>query len=144
MIKAVWSDTTTSQVYKDSLAIRLETFIEEQGYPDGTEIDDLEEHTIHLVFYENKQPLATTRIYHVGENIYRIERVAVRKSARKRGLGAKLIHEAEAKIETLGGKQITLKSEDIAINFYKKFDYEAVGEEIIEYGFSHQKMIKSL
>lgn len=142
MIQINWSDTTSSQIYKDSLEIRLEIFIQEQGYPDGSEIDELEEHTTHLVFYENEQAIATSRIYSIEKNTYRIERVAVRKEARKRGLGAKLIQEAEAKITALGGKQITLKSEDIAINFYKKMGYEAIGNEIIEYGFSHQKMVK--
>lgn len=144
MIQAVWSDTTASQVYKDSLAIRLEVFIEEQGYPDGSEIDELEEHTTHLVFYEEEQPIATTRIYQVEEKTYRIERVAVRNEERKRGLGDRLVKEAEAKIIELGGELITLKSEDTAIEFYKKHGYEPVGNEIIEYDYSHQKMIKEI
>ena len=91
MIEAIWTEDTQSQIYQDSLAIRLEIFIDEQGYPDGSELDELEEETIHLVLYEDQQAIATNRIYQVNNETYRIERVAVRKNARKRGLGERLI-----------------------------------------------------
>lgn len=144
MIEAIWTEDTQSQIYQDSLAIRLEIFIDEQGYPDGSELDELEEETIHLVLYEDQQAIATNRIYQVNNETYRIERVAVRKNARKRGLGERLIKEAEAKIIELDGKKITLKSEDIAITFYKRFGYKPAGDEIMEYGFSHQAMMKKI
>lgn len=144
MIQAIWTEDTQSQIYQDSVAIRFEIFIDEQGYPDYSELDELEEETIHLVLYEDEQAIATNRIYQINNDTYRIERVAVRKIARKRGLGERLLKEAEAKIIELGGKNITIKSEDIAIEFYKRFGYKPVGAEIMEYGFSHQAMTKEI
>jgi len=144
MIQPLWTTDTSSQIFKDSIAIRHEIFIEEQAYPPGSDIDDLEEDTEHLVLYENKHPIATVRIYNTENHTYRIERVAVRSEARKRGLGTKLMELAEAKIIELGGTRITLKSEDTAIAFYQKFGYEVVGDEIMEYGLSHQQMEKTI
>lgn len=144
MIQALWTTDTASQVFKDSIAIRHEVFIEEQKYPPGSDIDKLEEKTEHLVLYDNEKAIATARIYNLGENTYRIERVAVQNDERNRGLGRKIMTEVEAKIEALGGEKITLKSEDIAIDFYKKFGYQTIGDEIIEYGFSHQEMVKDI
>ena len=144
MIQALWTTDTDSQIFKDSIAIRHEVFIEEQAYPLGSDIDALEKSTEHLVLYDHKKAIATARIYDLGENTYRIERVAVRDDERNRGLGSKIMTEAEAKIEALDGVKITLKSEDTAIDFYKKFGYKAIGDEIIEYGFSHQEMVKDI
>jgi len=144
MIQPLWTTDTSSQIFKDSIAIRHDIFIEEQAYPPGSDIDDLEEHTEHLVLYEGKRALATVRIYNTENHTYRIERVAVRSEARERGLGTKLMELAEAKIIELGGTRITLKSEDTAIEFYEKFDYEVVGDEIMEYGLPHQQMEKTI
>jgi len=87
-IQAIWTTDTQSETYQDAIAIRYDVFITEQKFPEGSDIDDLETAAEHLVLYDHTgRPLATARIYAVDEHVFRIERVAVLKAARKMCLG---------------------------------------------------------
>lgn len=144
MIQVKWTKDIDSRIYSDAVNIRYEVFIEEQKFPEGSDIDELEDLTEHLVLYDEEKPLATARIFELEKNVYRIERVAVRTSERKRGLGSTLIHVIEEKMEEKGAEEIVLKSEGIAIEFYKKFGYQGTGDIFLEYGEPHQQMSKLL
>lgn len=144
MVRAEWTTDIHSQIYKDSIQIRQEVFIEEQGFPPDSDIDDLEAASEHLVLYEDHTPLATARIYNVRDKVYRIERVAVLKNERSRGLGKVLLQELENHIEQKNAHEITLKSKGIAVDFYKKHGYEKNGEEFLDYGIPHLEMVKKL
>ena len=145
IIKAKWTTDIKSKTYQDSINIRYNVFIREQEFPEGSDIDDLEAGSEHLVLYDKENsPLATARIYQLKNKLYRIERVAVLKHARKLGLGKILIHEMEERISENGGKMITLNSESEAIDFYKKYGYQKIGDEFLDYHIMHQKMTKEL
>lgn len=139
-----WTTDTNSKIYNDSIMIRHKVFIDEQKFPPDSDIDELENESEHLVIYDGDQPLATARIYNSEPNTYRIERVAVLKSARKRGLGKQLLDELEAHIQKTDTNKITLKSKGIATNFYKKYGYQAVGKEFLDYGYPHLEMVKAI
>ena len=144
-IQAVWTTDTQSETYQDAIAIRYDVFITEQKFPEGSDIDDLEAAAEHLVLYDHTgRPLATARIYAVDEHVFRIERVAVLKAARKMGLGKVLIHKMEERIAAHGGQKIILNSESPAVGFYKKYGYEKVGAEFLDFHIMHQKMAKAL
>ena len=79
-IQAVWTTDTQSDIYQDSVQIRYDVFITEQRFPEGSDIDDFEAGSEHLVLYDQDgTPLATARIYALEGQLYRIERVAVLK-----------------------------------------------------------------
>lgn len=142
-IQAKWTTDTQSKIYHDSINIRYNVFIVEQKFPEGSDIDALEEESEHLVLYNQKQePLATARIIELEDHWYRIERVAVSKNARKLGLGKILIQQIEERVLKNGGKAITLNSESEAIGFYEKHGYNKIGPEYLDYHIMHQKMIK--
>ena len=50
----------------------------------------------------------------------------------------------EERIRANGGKAIILNSESEAVGFYKKYGYEKVGPEFLDYHIMHQKMEKEL
>lgn len=144
-IQAKWTMNTESKVYQDAIQIRYEVFIKEQAFPEGSDIDHLEEDSEHLVLYDGDyNPLAAARIIEISKDVYRIERVVVLKEARKQGLGRILMNEMERRIKENGGQKITLKSESTAVGFYKKFGYQKVGEEFLDYHIMHQTMEKQL
>lgn len=144
MIQAKWTTDTQSKIYKDSLDIQYNVFIAEQKFPEGTNVDALEESSEYLVLYNQEHtPLATARINKLEDHWYRVERVAVEKNARKLGLGKILIQKIEKRVLENGGKAITLNSEDEAIGFYKKHNYQESGAQFLKYHVMHQKMIKT-
>ena len=106
-IQVKWTTDTESKTYQDAIQIRYDVFITEQAFPEGSDIDHLEEDAEHLVLYsEENKPLAAARILETSKDVYLIERVVVAKEARKQGLGRVLMNAMEERIEENGGKRL--------------------------------------
>lgn len=144
MTKVSWTESLNSKIYEDALNIRYKVFVKEQHVPVEVETDELEDKSHHLVLYENQKPVGTARIYHRGDGIYKIQRVAVLKEARKQGIGARLIKECELQIKKLQGIQITLGAQLQALPFYENLGYTAEGPEFMDAGIPHREMTKNL
>ena len=144
MLNAHWTTDIQSKTYKDALQIRYEVFVDEQQVPKELEIDDLEEKAHHLVLYQEKQPIGTARIYHLGNQLYKIQRVAVCKNFRGTGIGSALIKECEQQIALLGGQKITLGAQTHALAFYEQLNYIVEGDEFMDAGIPHLEMTKIL
>ncbi len=56
----------------ESIAIRTEVFIKEQGFRD--EFDALDERSRHLVAFVDRVPVGTTRYYRIDQNTFAIGR----------------------------------------------------------------------
>ena len=139
-----WTTDTTSAIYKDALKIRYAVFVNEQGVSEEEEIDSLEDKTEHVVLYVDGKPVATARIYDLGENTFKVQRVAVHKDARGIGYGAVIMTEAEKRIHELGGHKVTLGAQNSAIPFYEKLAFNVEGEEFMDAGIPHHTMLKNL
>lgn len=144
MTKVSWTDHLQSKIYEDALNIRYQVFVEEQKVPAEIETDELEDKSHHLILYKDQQPVGTARIYHRGDGIYKIQRVAILNDYRGQGLGAQLMNECELKIKKLHGTKITLGAQLQALPFYEKQGYTAEGPEFIDAGIPHREMMKNL
>jgi len=143
-IQAKWTEDLNSNTYKDAIAIRHEVFVNEQNVPENLEIDELEDETLHIVLYDDTQRVATARILELEDNIYKIQRVAVSRDYREKGLGKQLMNEVENKVRELGGQKLTLGSQNTAIPFYEKLGYSIEGNEFMDAGIPHHTMVKTL
>lgn len=139
-----WTNTTESIIYKDALAIRYKVFVDEQKVPADLEIDEFEDSSLHLVLYEENQPVATARIYELANDTYKVQRVAVLKEHRTSGIGTLLMQEIERKAKTLKAVKLTLGSQNSAIPFYEKLGYEISSDEFMDAGIPHHSMTKTL
>lgn len=144
MATAIWTENLNSKIYEDAVNIRYEVFVEEQKVPADVEIDELEDKSHHVVLYEDEQPMGTARIYHRGDGIYKIQRVAVLKNYRGKGIGVQLMKECELQISKLRGTKITLGAQLQALSFYEKLGYKAEGAEFMDAGIPHREMTKML
>lgn len=144
MATAIWTENLNSKIYEDAVNIRYEVFVEEQKVPADVEIDELEDKSHHVVLYEDEQPMGTARIYHRGDGIYKIQRVAVLKNYRGKGIGVQLMKECELQISKLRGTKITLGAQLQALSFYEKLGYTAEGAEFMDAGIPHREMTKML
>lgn len=141
---AKWTTDTTSAVYADALKIRKDVFVEEQGVSVEEEIDDLEDQTNHVVLYESAIPVATARIYDLGQGTYKVQRVAVQSAYRGKGYGKKLMEQVELNVKELGGQKITLGAQNTAIPFYEALNYSIEGVEFMDAGIPHHTMTKMI
>ncbi|GEK89215.1 GNAT family N-acetyltransferase [Alkalibacterium putridalgicola] len=140
--------TTTdilSEVYRDSIAIRAEVFIEEQKVDPSLEIDELEDQTLHIVGYEDDKPVCTARLLKKADNSVKVQRVAVLSPYRKRGMGRLLLkHIEKIAKEQLHGSSLILDSQDHAISFYEKEGFTVHGEGFLDAGIPHHFMQKKI
>ena len=78
---------------EDARKIRIEVFVEEQGFEE--EFDSTDKIAKHFVLYVEGRAVATCRIFSEGVGRFHLGRVAVLKSERGKGFGKALMLEAE-------------------------------------------------
>ena len=125
--------------------IRKAVFVDEQGFVDEFEEYDKKDAAIHLVLFDNGQPLATCRYYYISdEDCFRLGRMAVIKEVRGRHLGHQIMAAAENEIIKSGGRRMTVSAQLHAKGFYEKQGFTAEGDVYPEQGVSHILMVKEL
>ncbi len=122
--------------------IRKKVFINEQKVPKNLEIDGLDEDCLQYLAMDGETPVATCRL-RIIENIAKIERVAVLKNYRGRGIGRDLMqHVIKESVENPAIKRIKLGAQISAAEFYTRLGFEKIGEHYMDAGIEHIDMIK--
>jgi predicted GNAT family N-acyltransferase len=121
--------------------IRLEVFVQEQNVPPEEERDEHDETALHFLARHDGEPAGTARVLQKPGGIAKITRVAVKKSARGLGIGAALMRHVEANVTA---QQFMLDAQTHALPFYQSLGYREIGEEFLEAGIPHFRMIKNV
>ncbi len=87
--------------------------------------------TKYIVLTDDEFPVATCRFYQLDAASAMIGRVVVLPEYRGKGLGKKVITEAEEWLRDLGCKKAVVESRDTAVGFYEKLGYTVTGKSII-------------
>jgi predicted GNAT family N-acyltransferase len=128
----------------DAFDVRRDVFIEEQGVSEADEWDGEDETAIHYVVYDGDYPIGTARLRTPGENLAKIERVAVREPSRGQGIGRTLIRVLEDEAADQDCREVLLHAQTDVEAFYQKLGYETVSDVFVEDGIEHVKMRKRL
>lgn len=123
----------------DVHALRRAVFVEEQGLSEEEEFDGTDGSCVHLVIYEEGQPVATGRIF-ISEDSYKIERVATFMTHRGRGISTGLMQSLIGACVAMGGHRQIVHAQTSARGFYEKLGFTAYGEEFDEAGIPHIAM----
>lgn len=124
-----------------AFAVRRKVFVEEQNCPPELEWENEEESTHFLAEFEG-EPCGACR-WRRTELGYKLERFAVLKEFRGKGIGQALV---AAVLADLPGSAhyIYLNAQLQAMNLYARFGFIAEGEQFEEAGIQHFKMVKKL
>lgn len=133
----------TSDIYKDAVVIRKEVFVNEQRVPLKLELVG-EQGPLHYVGYLAEKPVATARAFAETAQTWHIQRVAVLKDYRHKGLASQLLQAIEQAARNEGIQTLTLGAQDSAQAFYHKLGYQVVGEGFLDAGIAHHRMDKHL
>ncbi|MBR6101047.1 MAG: GNAT family N-acetyltransferase [Ruminococcus sp.] len=87
--------------------------------------------TKYIVLTDGIFPVATCRYYPLGEGAAMIGRVVVLPEYRGKGLGSRVIREAEVWLTEQGYSKAVVESRDSAVGFYEKLGYAVTDESII-------------
>jgi predicted GNAT family N-acyltransferase len=126
-----------------ALALRHDVFCVEQGVPEREEVDGRDPEGIHLVAVAGGQLLATCRLLIVGRTV-QFSRLAVRTSARRRGIATALLEAADVESREAGAARIVLHAQTYARVLYDRLGYRPRGALFWEAGIEHVAMEKEL
>jgi ElaA protein len=126
-----------------AVALRYEVFCVEQGVPEHDELDGRDGEAIHLVAVRDGELVGTCRVLMVGSTA-QFSRLAVRASARRRGIATLLLAEADAETRAAGGRRLVLHAQTYARPLYELAGYKPRGRVFVEAGIEHIAMEKQL
>jgi predicted GNAT family N-acyltransferase len=126
-----------------ALELRHEVFCVEQGVPEHEELDGRDPEGIHLVAIADGELVGTCRVLMVGTTA-QFSRLAVRATARRRGIATALLEAADAETLAAGGKRLVLHAQTYARELYELAGYRARGRMFREAGIEHIAMEKHL
>jgi predicted GNAT family N-acyltransferase len=126
-----------------ALELRHEVFCVEQGVPEHEELDGRDHEGIHLVAVSGGEMLATCRLLMVGTTA-QFSRLAVRRSARRRGIASSLLELADAETRAAGARRIVLHAQTYAQELYERAGYHPRGRVFTEAEIEHVAMEKQI
>jgi predicted GNAT family N-acyltransferase len=126
-----------------ALELRHDVFCVEQGVPEHDELDGRDHEGIHLAAVENGVLLGACRIVMVGTTA-QLSRLAVARSARRRGIATALLDLADEETRMAGGRRIVLHAQVYARDLYEQAGYRTRGRAFREAGIEHIAMEKRL
>jgi predicted GNAT family N-acyltransferase len=118
-------------------SIRTRVFVEEQKVDPSLEYDHEKESHFYLLYFDGK-PVATARWRETDKGI-KLERFAMLKDFRNKGLGSELLKAILQDIEKLD-KKIYLHSQLKAVSYYERAGFNKVGKKFTEAGIEHYLM----
>jgi predicted GNAT family N-acyltransferase len=126
-----------------ALELRHQVFCIEQRVPEHEELDGRDGEGIHLVAVANGKMLGTCRLLMVGTTA-QFSRLAVRVSARRRGIATALLDAADGETVAAGGRRLVLHAQTYAQELYEYAGYRPRGRAFREAGIEHIAMEKHL
>lgn len=121
--------------------IRREVFVEEQHVPADLEMDGQDEAARHFGVRADGDMIATCRVRLMG-SAAKIERVAVLKDFRNKGVGLVLMRYLLNELHKQGDIQLfKLSSQSNAVPFYEKLGFKTRGGEYMDAGIPHYDMV---
>ncbi len=118
-------------------AVRFAVFTAEQGVSLAEDIDGLDDRCVQLLACAGSTAVGTARMLpdaHIG-------RIAVLAPWRGHGIGGRMVRLLLKIARNEGHSSCYLHAQTHAIAFYEGLGFEAVGDEFIDAGIAHRKMI---
>ena len=140
-----FSELSIEELYQ-ILRLRSKVFVVEQDcvYQD---LDNKDQISVHIFIKEKNEIVAYTRIFKSGDYYKNpsIGRVVVSKKNRGQDIGKKIMIDSIEYIkQNIKGKKIELSAQKYLDKFYKDLGFYKTGEDYLEDGIPHQRMLFDL
>ena len=129
---------------RDALKVRKSVFQKEQGIDIKLDFDNKDDNSDHIVAYYDDNPIGTTRIRYLNDNVAKIERTSVMQNYRGCGVGKKIIEYAICFLKEKGIEKVILNAQEHAKGFYEKLGFKQDGELFKEANIPHVSMYKKI
>lgn len=128
-----------NELFETACQIRNEVFVVEQEVAAEEEFDEFEDTSRHYLVYADGVPVGTAR-WRFTENGLKMERFALKKEVRSKGVGSVLLKQV---LNDVKGRSeyIYLHAQLPAVSFYKRVGFEPTGPMFSECNIDHYKMV---
>lgn len=99
---------------------------------------------LHLAATDGNSILGILLLRPLSDEVVKMRQVAVASNLQGQGIGKKMVAYSEELTKSMGFKQIELNARKVSLDFYLSQNYHQVGEQFLEIGIPHFKMIKNL
>ena len=139
-----FNELSTIELY-NIIKLRLAVFCVEQNCP-YQDADDKDQESWHLMVFDDKKRLiAYSRLIPKGlcyPEYASIGRVATSALVRKTGVGKLLMEKSIEQIHILFGETpVMIGAQSYLLKFYESFGFSSTGEEYLEDGIPHTRMV---
>jgi len=139
-----YKPVTNDRELQGAFAVRRRVFVEEQGVPEDEEYDDCDSEALHIVAKEGDRVIGTARVQFLVDNHAKIERMAILKSFRRKGIGTKIMTFLNEELKNRQVKQVALHAQCVVAGFYESCGFKKYGSPFLEVGIQHIKMQKRI
>lgn len=126
--------------------VRFEQLRKPWAQAKGSEVDDLENQSVHRMVVDQKGNVAAVgRLHKTSCFVAQIRFMAVSDKYQGRGLGKIVLNALEHEAAIQGVETIELNAREVALNFYQACDYQLLNEAHTLYGeVKHFAMVKQI
>ena len=129
---------------KAAFEVRRQVFVAEQGVPEDLEFDDHENEALHTVAKDGERVVGTARILFLNNRQAKLERMAILKPFRRKGIGSRIIAFLNEELRNREVKRVVLHAQLPVVAFYESCGFEISGTTFWEVGIKHIKMRRRL
>jgi predicted GNAT family N-acyltransferase len=129
---------------REAFDVRRQVFVGEQGISEGLVFDNNDREALHVVVEDGAQIIGTARVRFLGKKQAKLERMAVAKAFRHKGIGRGIIAFLDEELRNKQVQQLVIHAQEGAIEFYKSCGFKESGSPFWEANIKHIKMYRRL
>jgi len=129
---------------EEAFYVRRQVFVGEQGISEDLVFDNNDRDALHLVVKDGKRAIGTARVRFIGNNEAKLERMAVSKAFRYKGVGRGIITFLNKELKSKQVQQLVIHAQEGAVEFYKSCGFEESSSPFLEANIKHIKMHKRI
>lgn len=144
-MQVVIREPRTKQEFEKYYNLRWRVLRAPWGRLRGSELDDREEKSIHLMACLGGEVVGVGRLHFNDPEEAQIRFMAVAEGYRGMGIGSLILRELEKRAKLRGAKRIVLNAREEAVGFHEKHGYKIVSKAHKLFNkIQHWKMVKEL
>jgi predicted GNAT family N-acyltransferase len=129
---------------QEAFEVRRQVFVREQGISEDLVFDEHDTEALHMVVKDGERVIGTARVQFVANNQAKLERMAVLKLYRRKGIGKEMLLFLDAVLKDKQVQQVIIHAQLEVVPFYKSCGFNELGLPFLEAGMKHIKMSKRL
>ncbi len=129
---------------KSAFEVRRQVFVEEQGISEDLELDEYDSEALHMVVKDKGRVIGTARVRFLATEQAKLERMAVLRPFRRRGIGRGIISFLNEELKRRQVRQVVLHAQYPVVAFYKSCGFEESSLPFWEAGIKHIEMRRGI